>query len=61
MRNIPAAIIGTLLVALILSPTVGGYLARTVLVLPYSLITGEVVNVDIWDGQFIDCPSCSRS
>jgi hypothetical protein len=35
-------------VALILSPTVGGYLARATLTLPYALVTGDPVNVDIW-------------
>jgi len=43
----PAIVLVTL-VALILSPTVGGYLARATITLPYTLVTGEFVNVDIW-------------
>jgi len=46
------------LVALILSPTVGGYLARATVTLPYYLVTGVPVNVDIWGGWFVDCGTC---
>jgi hypothetical protein len=52
-RVFPSLMIAAL-VALVLSPTVGGYLARATLTLPYALVTGEPVNVDIWGGWFFD-------
>ena len=56
-RLFPSLMIAAL-VALVLSPTVGGYLARATLTLPYALVTGEPVNVDIWGGWFVDCGTC---
>jgi hypothetical protein len=52
-RLFPSLMIAAL-VALVLSPTVGGYLARAAITLPYALATGEPVNVDIWGGWFFD-------
>jgi hypothetical protein len=59
-RVFPSLMIAAL-VALILSPTVGGYLARATLTLPYALVTGDPVNVDIWGGLFVDCTACNPS
>jgi len=58
MRSIFPAFVLVALVALILSPTVGGYLARATVTLPYYLVTGVPVNVDIWGGWFVDCGTC---